>query len=314
LYVLLNKKEREKKNEIKKNCIQACWFFFHQNDRFAVTSLCLFSPFRQREKSRMAKNDVNTVAAQGFQQAATLYEQARPSYPSEAIDWIKSLCDKPDIIIDMGAGTGKLTRLLGTMGARELVAIEPVSAMRENLKKIPIITKIIDGTAENIPFEDHTVDMIICGQSFHWFANHRALAEFNRVLKSNGLLVLLWNIQDNTGEKWADTMSKYIDSFKPDEAVRYKSTEWKEAFDDQNLFSTVQFKQFSHQERITRDLAMKRVLSISFIAALPSEQQTKLVQELEKMLDNVDEVRGQQEFDIKHFTDVYWCSPLKSSS
>jgi hypothetical protein len=59
---------------------------------------------------------------------------------------------------------------------------------------------------------------------------------------------------------------------------------------------------------------MKRVLSISFIAALPSEQQTKLVQELEKMLDDVDEVRGQQEFDIKHFTDVYWCSPLKSSS
>jgi hypothetical protein len=59
---------------------------------------------------------------------------------------------------------------------------------------------------------------------------------------------------------------------------------------------------------------IKRILSMSFIAALPSEQQTKLVQEVEKMLDNVDEIRVVQEFDINHLTDVYWCSPLKLSS
>lgn len=262
----------------------------------------------------MDKNDVNTVAAQGFQQAATVYEEARPSYPSEAIDWIKSLCDKPDIVIDLGAGTGKLTRLLGPLGARELVAVEPVQAMRENLKNIPIITKIIDGTAEHIPFDDHTVDMIICGQSFHWFANHRALAEFNRVLKSNGILVLLWNRADSLGKEWADNITRYIDSLNPDKAVRYKSMEWKKAFDDQKFFSTVQEKQFSHQQRVTRDLIIKRMLSTSFVAALPSEQKTKLVQDVEKMLDNVDEIRDAEEIDLTHLTDVYWCSPLKSSS
>jgi ubiquinone/menaquinone biosynthesis C-methylase UbiE len=262
----------------------------------------------------MAKNDVNTFAAQGFEKAAAVYEQSRPSYPSEAIDWIKSLCKNPDIVIDLGAGTGKLTRLLGPIGARELVAIEPVSAMREHLKNIPIITKIIDGTAEHIPFEDHTVDMIICGQAFHWFANHRALAEFHRVLKSNGVLVLLWNIPDMTGKEWADNIKKYIESFKPHDVTQYKSMGWKEAFDNQDLFSTAQYKQFIHQQHVTRDLMIKQMLSMSFIAALPSEQQTKLVQEVEKMLDNVDGIGNVQELDINHLTDVYWYSPLKLSS
>jgi len=262
----------------------------------------------------MARNDVNTFAAQGFEQAATVYEQARPSYPSEAIDLIKSFCDKPDIIIDLGAGTGKLTRLLGPIGAREIVAIEPVSAMRENLKNIPIITKIIDGTAEHIPFDDHTVDIIVCGQAFHWFANHRALAEFNRVLKPNGFLVLIWNIADNSGREWAEEIADYVDSFKPPEVSRYKIMEWKKAFDNQNFFSPLQHKQFSSKQRVTRDLAIKRILSTSFIAALPSEEQKKLIDGVRKIIDNVEEIRNAEEFDVQQNTDVYWCSSLKSSA
>jgi len=262
----------------------------------------------------MEKDDVNTIAAQGFEQAATVYEQARPSYPNEVIDLIKSLCNKPDIIVDIGAGTGKLTRLLGPIGAREIIAIEPVSAMRENLKNIPIITKIIDGTAEHIPFEDHTIDMIICGQSFHWFANHRTLAEFNRVLKSNGLVVLVWNLADNRGREWAEHISEYVNSFKPSEVERYKGMEWKKAFDNQNFFSSLQHEQFTHKQRVTRDLTINRVLSMSFVAALPAEEQTKLVNEVRNMLDNVEEIRGLQEFDMNILTDVYWCSPLKISS
>jgi ubiquinone/menaquinone biosynthesis C-methylase UbiE len=262
----------------------------------------------------MAKADVNTVAAQGFEQAATVYEQARPSYPNEVIDFIKSLYDKPDIIIDLGAGTGKLTRLLAPIGAREIIAIEPVSAMRENLKKIPIITKIIDGTAEHIPFENNTIDMIICGQSFHWFANHRALAEFNRVLKPNGLLVLVWNVADHRGREWAEKIYEYVDSFRSNGVTRYKTMEWKIAFENQTFFSSLQHKQFTNQQRATRDLAIKRILSISFVAALPSAQQSKLIDEVRKMFDNVEELRDSQEFDVNSLTDVYWCSSLRSSS
>ncbi len=90
--------------------------------------------------------------------------------------------------------------------------------------------------------------------------------------------------------------------------------EWKNAFDNQNFFSSLQHKQFSFNQRVTRDLAIKQILSISFIAALSSEQQTKLVDEVRKMLDNVEELRGSDELDVRHLTDVYWSSPLKSSS
>jgi ubiquinone/menaquinone biosynthesis C-methylase UbiE len=262
----------------------------------------------------MERNDVNPVAAQGFQQAATVYEQARPSYPNELIDFIKTLHDKPNIIIDLGAGTGKLTRLLAPLGAREIIAIEPVAAMRENLKTIPIITKIVDGTAEHIPFEDHSIDMILCAQAFHWFANHRALAEFNRVLKSNGVLVLIWNSDGHSGIGWAASIHEYIDSLNSSCTPRYKTMAWKEAFHDQNYFSELQHKQFSNTHRVTRDLALNRILSTSFVASLSPEQQTKLVDEVRKRLDNAEEIRGVEELDINYVANVYWCSPLKSST
>ncbi|CAF3055116.1 unnamed protein product [Rotaria socialis] len=262
----------------------------------------------------MAKSNVNVTAAQGFEQAATVYEQARPSYPNEAIDLIKSLYNKPNTIIDLGAGTGKLTRLLGPINAQEIIAIEPVSKMRENLKNIPLITKIIDGAADQIPFEDNTIDMVLCGQSFHWFANHNVLTELNRVLKSNGLLVLLWNIHDNRDNEWVEKISKYMDSFQSNETPRYKTMEWKKVFDDQKLFSSLEHKQFPCKHRVTRHLLVDRILSTSFIAILPSEEKLKLIAEVTNMLENVEAIRDREEFDINYLTDVYWCSPLKSSS
>ena len=262
----------------------------------------------------MSKSDVNTVAAEGFEKAATVYEEARPSYPSQVIDLIKSLYDKPDIILDLGAGTGKLTRLLGPIEAREIIAIEPVSSMRENLKKFPIITKIIDGTAEHIPCDDHTIDIILCGQSFHWFATHRALVEIHRVLKTNGLLILIWNRADSHGKEWLEKLSAYVESYQPEGIFRYKTLGWQQAFENQKYFSSLESKQFINSQRITRDLAIKKILSTSFIAILSNEEKTKLIENIENILDNVEEIRDVEEFDTYYLTHVYWCSSLKSSA
>ena len=254
---------------------------------------------------------MNQTAQKGFSHAADVYEQARPSYPTEVVDFIKSfLNETPDIVVDLGAGTGKLTRLLEPLNARELIAIEPVAEMREKLKNIPIVTKILDATAEQLPLDDHTVDMIICAQSFHWFATHSALAEFHRVLKPNGRLVLIWNSDDQTDKQWRIEIETYIQSFKPPGTNRYKAMEWKTVFDDQKYFSSLEVKQFKNFQKITRDLGIKRVLSTSFIGALPPEEQAKVIEHIRQILDNAEEIRGINEFDIEHITNIYWCSAL----
>lgn len=261
----------------------------------------------------MSRDDLNPVAANGFEQAASAYEQARPSYPEAAMEWIRTLCNNPNTIVDLGAGTGKLTRLLGSFGAQEIIAIEPVFGMRETLQAIPIITQIIDGTAEHIPLADHTVDIVICAQAFHWFANHRALKEIHRVLKSTGVLVLIWNSSDHSGKDWVDQIAEIVSSFKPEEALRYKDMDWKTAFDNQTFFSEVHSKQFSNEQRMTRKLLIQRMLSTSFISALPADRKAKLIAEVETLLDQVEEIRNADEFTVEHRTDVYWCGPLNSS-
>jgi len=130
-------------------------------------------------------------------------------------------------------------------------------------------------------------------------------------LKSNGLLFLIWNETDDRGSELSKNIAKYIASYKPTDVPNYVSQEWKKAFDNQNFFSPLQYKQFTHQERIAYDLGMKRILSISFIASLPSEQQKKVVDDIRKMVDDCDEMRDLQEFDVYNLTQVYWCSSLK---
>ncbi|CAF3550200.1 unnamed protein product [Rotaria sp. Silwood1] len=253
---------------------------------------------------------MNSVAAVGFQDAANIYDQARPSYPHEAIQFLKSLFPTPTTIVDLGAGTGKLTRLLSAFGAQEIIAIEPVSAMREQLKLIPSITRIIDGTAEHILLEDTTVDIIFCGQSFHWFANERALTEIHRVLKPNGLLVLIWNTLDYPRYNWSQQILELINSYQSPEVPRYRSMKWKACFENQNLFPCLQHKQYANIQHMTRETVINRFLSVSFIAALPSEEIEKFIMKMRQIFDRAEDM-PEQEFDAPYITDVYWSFPQK---
>ncbi|CAF5039087.1 unnamed protein product [Rotaria sp. Silwood1] len=256
-------------------------------------------------------NDMNSVAAVGFQDAAEIYEQARPSYPHEVIEFLKSLCPTPTTIIDLGAGTGKLTRLLLTLDAQEIIAIEPVASMREKLKLIPLISRIIDGTAEHIPLEDNTIDMILCAQSFHWFANEQALTELHRVLRPNGLLVLIWNAFDYPKYKWSQEILELMDSYQPTDVPQYKSMQWKSAFENQNLFSCLQYKQFVNRQRMNREILINRFLSVSFIAALPSKEKEQFIMKMNQIIDRAEDIREQKEFDGSYYVDVYWSSAQK---
>jgi ubiquinone/menaquinone biosynthesis C-methylase UbiE len=255
----------------------------------------------------MTNKDVLAMAMDGFAKAASMYEGNRPSYPNEAIEHIKSLSINPTIIVDLGAGTGILTRLLSTIGAQQIIAVEPVSSMREKLQLIPSITQILDGTGEHIPLEDNTVDIITCGQSFHWFATDQAVAEMHRILKPNGILALVWNVRDDEQLEWGKQIQTIAVRHSA-EAPLYKTMHWKKAFDKQTLFSPLEHQEFHYVQRATRDKIVNITLATSYIVVLPDDRKVQIEKEIRQILDDSEELRDQQEFDTPYVTHVYWCT------
>ncbi|MDX6479665.1 MAG: hypothetical protein QOG85_175 [Gaiellaceae bacterium] len=135
--------------------------------------------------------------ARSFDSVAEQYERARPEYADEAVDWlVERLGLGPGArVLDLAAGTGKLTRQLVRRGL-DVVAVEPGDEMRSVLRRVLHEVEALAGTAEAIPLPDASVDAITVGQAFHWFEQEAALAEMARVLRPGGGVALLWNRWD----------------------------------------------------------------------------------------------------------------------
>lgn len=129
-----------------------------------------------------------------FGSQAAAYERGRPSYPPEAIDWL--LADNARDVLDLGAGTGKLTTRLVERGL-SVIAVDPIAEMLEVLRGALPDTPALLGTAEHIPLPDNAVDAVLVAQAWHWFDPERAVAEVARVLRPGGRLGLVWNVRDD---------------------------------------------------------------------------------------------------------------------
>ncbi|MFP1152375.1 class I SAM-dependent methyltransferase [Mycobacterium sherrisii] len=128
-----------------------------------------------------------------FGSAAAAYERGRPSYPPEAIDWLLPRGARQ--VLDLGAGTGKLTTRLVERGL-DVVAVDPIPDMLEVLSASLPETRALLGTAEEIPLEDNSVDAVLVAQAWHWVDPERAIPEVARVLRPGGRLGLVWNTRD----------------------------------------------------------------------------------------------------------------------
>jgi SAM-dependent methyltransferase len=134
-----------------------------------------------------------TARAKSFGAAASIYERARPSYPDAAVDWLLP-AGHPQVV-DLGAGTGKLTRMIADRGV-DVTAVEPSDGMREQLQTALPGVPALAGSAEAMPLADHSVDAVLVAQAWHWVDLQRASAEVARVLRPDGRLGLLWNHRD----------------------------------------------------------------------------------------------------------------------
>jgi ubiquinone/menaquinone biosynthesis C-methylase UbiE len=130
-----------------------------------------------------------------FDRAAAEYARGRPGWPEGVLDVVPVA--ESATVLDLGAGTGKLTEVLARRYAR-VIAVEPLVAMREILERNVPAAEVTDGRAESIPLGDAEVDAVFAAQAFHWFANDEAVTEIARVLRPGGVLVLLWNSPSKT--------------------------------------------------------------------------------------------------------------------
>lgn len=207
-------------------------------------------------------------ATRGFADGAAVYERGRPSYPQAAIDRIVSALDlRPGrTVLDLAAGTGKLTRLLVPSGAN-VIAVEPVREMRQELERRVRGVAALAGTAERLPLVDRSVDAVTVGQAFHWFRQDEALQEMHRVLVPGGGVGLIWNARDERHPVQA-ALSEVFDPLEAD-TPRRKQRDWRTLLADSGLFERCERALFEHEQVVDEQGLVERVTSISFIAAAP---------------------------------------------
>ncbi len=188
---------------------------------------------------------IHQAAQQGFSNESSTYQRGRPEYPPELLGWLDhDLGVRAGAeIVDLGAGTGKFTKLLARLGAG-VTAIEPVDAMREQLVQAVPGVRALPGSAESIPLGDASVDALACAQAFHWFANEAALREIHRVLRPGGQLGLIWNVRDESVD-WVAAITGIITPYEGD-APRHYTGRWRQPFAAQNLFTPLQRTVFAH--------------------------------------------------------------------
>jgi SAM-dependent methyltransferase len=257
-------------------------------------------------------NHIHPAAARGFQIAPDAYERGRPDYPADAVAHLTRVLDLgPGMtVVDLGAGTGKFTRLLRDASGATVIAVEPVAAMRDKLG--PLHIQVLDGTAEHIPLADGSVDAVVAAQAFHWFDGAAALAEIRRVLKpKTGKLGLIWNARDEQVCGWGEQLSSIIEVHEHG-APRYKSGAWKKVFDcgADFGFSPLEYAQFQHVHPCTPETVVDRVASISFIAALPDDHKQTVLNDVRQLLATIPATRGKDTVELAYRTDVWWCHVL----
>jgi ubiquinone/menaquinone biosynthesis C-methylase UbiE len=253
-----------------------------------------------------SRGRIHEQASIGFQRAADAYERGRPDYPTAAVEHLlRMLKIGPGArVVELGAGTGKFTKALVASGA-EVVAVEPVEAMRRKLGELLPGISLVDGTAEAIPLAEDSVDAVVAAQAFHWFRTDEAVGEIHRVLKAGGGLGLIWNARDESSE-WGRELTRIIEAHEGS-TPRYKSFAWREPFDTGHLFSPLQKAEFPHVQTMSREALQDRVGSISFIAALPDTEREAVLNQVRELVGRDAGNRAESKISLPYRTDVYTC-------
>jgi SAM-dependent methyltransferase len=231
---------------------------------------------------------VHRAASEGFSRDPAEYDRGRPDYPQAAVDWLAERLDlgAGRTVVDLAAGTGKLTKLLVPTGAR-VIAIEPVAEMRA---LIGPGAEVLAGTAESIPLDDASADAVTVAQAFHWFDPEPAVAEIRRVLRPGGALAIVWNSRRDDAPLNV-AIREVIEPYRAD-APTHRNRPWQRA-----LGPPDEEAEFDNPQHVQAGALGARIASISFVSRLPEDKRAAVVAA-------VDELAGGEAVTIPQRTDI----------
>ncbi len=230
-----------------------------------------------------------------FAAVADVYAATRPEYPPEAVEWVAGPGCRD--VLDLGAGTGKLTAGL-VAGSRRVTAVEPLLDMLVRLQ-IPRVWRVA-GAAEKIPLADNCMDAVYAAQAFHWFRPAEALSEIARVLRPAGRLGVLWNLID-VSVGWAGELSGILH-----ESVPAVSDLGSKAPFRSTLFSAPQHRRFAHPgQPLDLPGLLDLMRSRSYIATLEAEDHAAVLEHVTQLVREHPDLGGRSEFTLPYVTDVW---------
>jgi SAM-dependent methyltransferase len=219
--------------------------------------------------------DTREARAASFSGVAEIYERARPGYPDEAVAWLAG--PAPRDVVDVGAGTGKLTRGLVAAG-HHVVAVDPSEPMLAQLSAAVPGALTLVGTAERVPLPDGAADVVTVAQAFHWFDHEPALRELARVLRPGGTLGLVWNVRDDS-MPWVARLSEILG------AERLTAAETEEPVITSGLYGPVEHARFVFSQRLDRASLLALVSSRSYCATRPPDEQAAILEQVGRLFD-----------------------------
>jgi SAM-dependent methyltransferase len=251
-------------------------------------------------------SDVLPATAEGFARDTGAYVRGRPDFPRAALGWLREDLglDRGKTAIDLGAGTGKFTRLMVQTHA-DILAIEPSRPMLDRLTEgLPGINAL-RGSAQAIPLALASADAVVCAQAFHWFATREALAEIRRVLRPGGYLGLIWNVRDSS-VPWVRALTAIMAPHEGD-APRHDHGEWRQVFPAEG-FEPLRQRSCPHVHvGPPEQVIVDRVASVSFIAALPEQTRAGVLAQVRALIADTPELAGRASVEFPYVTHAYWC-------
>jgi SAM-dependent methyltransferase len=242
----------------------------------------------------MLDEDRRRAQAASFGAAAAAYERGRPPYPPTAIDWLLPV--GATRVLDLGAGTGKLTRQLRERGL-DVVAVEPSAQMRAELASAVPGVPVHAGSAEEIPLGDGSVDAVLVAQAWHWVDPGRAVPEVARVLAPGGQLGLVWNLRDER-EDWVARLGQIMHD--PGESGEHRTRGITSP-----PFGPVQRRRTEWAHRLTRDVLVDLVSSRSYVITMAPAQRAAVLAEVNRLADTHPALAGRAEFVLPYVTECF---------